>query len=160
MVEVLFFLYIFRYLHDQIVTTWCNNRGKLLWWLRRWLHALFYASSNRSTLPPAVQQTQFCFFWNADWCFFSSRHRKLLQIQPQILVVCFFFFFLFSSLWCRSTRYQHHFVGYTPGTLCIIENVKCEMPFNVYCYISWVCNTHYGNCELLHFTVLTGLLYR
>lgn len=91
MVEVLFFLYIFRYLHDQIVTTWCNNRGKLLWWLRRWLHALFYASSNRSTLPPAVQQTQFCFFWNADWCFFSSWHRKLLQIQPQILVVCFFF---------------------------------------------------------------------
>lgn len=80
---------------------------------------------------------------------YKSNHKSSL---------CVFFFF--SSLWCRSTRYQHHFVGYTPGTLCIIENVKCEMPFNVYCYISWVCNTHYGNCELLHFTVLTGLLYR
>lgn len=81
---------------------------------------------------------------------YKSNHKSSL---------CVLFFF-FSSLWCRSTRYQHHFVGYTPGTLCIIENVKCEMPFNVYCYISWVCNTHYGNCELLHFTVLTGLLYR
>lgn len=159
MVEVLFFFfYIFRYLHDQIVTTWCNNRGKLLWWLRRWLHALFYASSNRSTLPPAVQQTRFCFFEMLIGVFlahdigncYKSNHKSSL---------CVLFFF-FSSLWCRSTRYQHHFVGYTPGTLCIIENVKCEMPFNVYCYISWVCNTHYGNCELLHFTVLTGLLYR
>lgn len=133
MVEVLFFLYIFRYLHDQIVTTWCNNRGKLLWWLRRWLHALFYASSNRSTLPPAVQQTQFCFFEMLIGVFlahdigncYKSNHKSSL---------CVFFFFFFS-LPCDVVQQgtsiilwvilQVHYV------LSRMSNVKCHLMYIV-----------------------------
>lgn len=90
----------------------------------------FYASSNRSTLPPAVQQTQFCFFEMLIGVFlahdigncYKSNHKSSL---------CVFF----SSLPCDVVQQgtsiilwvilQVHYV------LSRMSNVKCHLMYIV-----------------------------
>lgn len=57
------------------------------------------------------------------------------------------------------TRYLHRFVVFTKGIDKLYQ--ECSIMWNaikVYCYISWVCNTHIVHCYI--FSVLTGLWYR